>query len=73
MTNEQKRRRFQFEGATPEALAKALLRPVQPPKEPEKRVSVQLGEDEASPDDLDTGRSEHTKKSPDGDSGSAIK
>ncbi|MDE0673072.1 MAG: hypothetical protein OXH72_15160 [Caldilineaceae bacterium] len=44
-------RRFKFPGATPEALAEALLRPVQEPKEPEKCVSVQLGEDETGPDD----------------------
>jgi len=33
-----------FEDATPEALARALLRPVQAPKDAERRgVSVQLG------------------------------
>lgn len=57
MTDEQKRRRFKFPGATPEALAKALLRPVQPPREP--TVSVQLGEDDPDPenDSGETGNS----------------
>lgn len=67
-------RRFKFPGATPEALAMALLRPVQAPKEPEKRVSVQLGEDEDIPDDPENNESGNTTKSlRDGSDSSIIK
>ena len=68
MTNEQKRRRFKFEGATPESLAKALLRPVQVPKDTARRgVSVQLGEDEIAPHVEDEGPTPETSPDQTGD------